>query len=55
MIQRKFLLALALASVSVPAAAQVDETNRLVDEGMNRSQVMTLAQEMTDEIGPRPE
>ncbi len=53
MIYRKTLLALAFASVSVPAAAQVDETNRLVDEGMNRSQVMSLAQEMTDDLGPR--
>jgi carboxypeptidase Q len=42
-----------VALASMPAAAQVDETNRLVDEGMNRSQVMSLAQEMTDDIGPR--
>lgn len=42
-----------IAMASMPAAAQVDDNNRLVDEGMNRSQVMSLAQEMTDDIGPR--
>lgn len=48
------LTALAVAMpAATPAYGQVDETNRLVDEGMNRSQVMSLAQEMTDDIGPR--
>jgi carboxypeptidase Q len=42
------------AWVALPAAAQqVDEVNRLVDEGMNHSQVMQTAQEMTDGLGPR--
>lgn len=52
---RNILAALSLTALAVamPVAAQVDETNRLVDEGMNRSQVMSLAQEMTDDLGPR--
>jgi carboxypeptidase Q len=52
---RKYFAALSLTALAIamPASAQVDETNRLVDEGMSRSQVMSLAQEMTDDIGPR--
>src|SRR3546814_9041388 len=42
------------ALVAVPAAGQkADDTNRLIDQGMNHSQVMTIAQEMTDGLGPR--
>lgn len=46
-------LALSASALAMPAFAQVDEINSVVDEGMNRSQVMQTAQEMTDEIGPR--
>jgi hypothetical protein len=42
------------ASLSPPVAAQqADEVNRLIDEGMNHSQVMQTAQELTDGIGGR--
>lgn len=42
------------ACLAVPATGQGgDDTNRIIDEGYNRSQVMQTAQEMTDGIGPR--
>src|SRR3546814_14783905 len=52
----KTLVAMMMAGaalVAVPAAAQkADDTNRLIDQGMNHSQVMVIAQEMTDGLGP---
>ena len=56
MIRSKALFAafsLSAMTVAMPAFGQVDEMNKLVDEGMNRSEVMLTAQQMTDEIGPR--
>jgi hypothetical protein len=44
------LVALMLASAPVAAAA---DTPRIIDEGMNRSQVMITAHELMDDIGPR--
>lgn len=45
------ILAAALAG---PVQAQaVDQTNRIIDEGMNRSEVMVLAHELMDGIGAR--
>src|SRR3546814_17721649 len=53
----KTLVAMMMAGaalVAVPAAAQkADDTNRLIDQGMNHSQVMVIAQELTDGLGPR--
>lgn len=54
---KKKLAALMLAGaalIAAPVAGQgADDTNRIIDEGFNHSQVMTLAQQMTDGIGPR--
>lgn len=49
------LIALALASTAPLAAQSVDRdtVNRIVDQGTNQSQVMQIAQHMTDVIGPR--
>ena len=44
------LVALILASAPVAAAG---DTARIIDEGMNRSQVMITAHELMDDIGPR--
>ena len=42
------------ALVAAPATAQkADDANRIIDQGFNHSEVMTIAQEMTDGIGPR--
>ncbi|UVO49594.1 M20/M25/M40 family metallo-hydrolase [Sphingomonas sp. SUN019] len=50
---RPFLFA-AAAFVAVPALAQdAGQTARIIDEGMNHSQVMTTAQHLSDVIGPR--
>src|SRR5690349_24695675 len=52
---RKLVLAL-LASTIVPAASASGapgDTARIIDEGMNRSQVMLTASELMDGIGPR--
>lgn len=53
----KNLAAMMLAGAALIAAPVVgqgaDDTNRIIDEGFNHSQVMTLAQQMTDGIGPR--
>jgi len=45
------LASVALAGSS--AAAVTNDTSRIVDEGMNRSQVMLNAHELFDDIGPR--
>ena len=49
------VLLLAAALLAAPAAAQVDRTivNRILDEGMNRSEVMETAAYLTDRIGGR--
>ena len=52
---RKLVLAL-LASTMIPATqawAATGDTARIIDEGMNRSQVMLNAHELFDDIGPR--
>src|SRR5690606_16417399 len=42
------------ALVAVPAGAQKsDDAIGIIDQGMNHSQVMLIAQEMTDGLGPR--
>ena len=46
------LLASAAIAAS-PAAAVTGDTARIIDEGMNRSQVMVTAHELMDDIGPR--
>ena len=46
------IIAAALLGSSAVASAQSD-VSRIVDEGMNRSQVMTTAHELTDGIGGR--
>jgi hypothetical protein len=49
-------LAWILASVAVVASAApaaTNDTQRIIDEGMNRSQVMLTASELMDGIGPR--
>jgi carboxypeptidase Q len=54
---RLSLLLAAAAVVSIPAAAAEDvsrtQINRLLDEGLNRSQVMETAHHLTDRIGGR--
>lgn len=53
---RSMLLAAAATIVAVPAHAQsVDRTivNRIIDEGINHSQVMPTAQHLSDVIGSR--
>lgn len=45
-------LAVALAAPGL-AQNQPSAINRIIDEGMNRSEVMITAAEITDEIGPR--
>ncbi|MBN8806769.1 MAG: M20/M25/M40 family metallo-hydrolase [Sphingomonas sp.] len=47
---------IAAAIVAVPLAvhsADYSMTNRIIDEGFNRSQVMTTAEYLADQIGPR--
>ena len=54
--KRALLLAAAAACLSVPAAAQENDRtaiNRILDEGMNRSEVMETAHYLTDRIGGR--
>ena len=48
----RILMASALAAVS-PAVAAPKDTGRIIDEGMNRSQVMITAHQLMDDIGPR--
>lgn len=48
------LMATATLLITLPVAAQkVDDTNRIIDQGYNHSQVITIAQEMTDRVGSR--
>jgi len=52
---RKLVLAL-LASTMISAthaSAATGDTARIIDEGMNRSQVMLTASELMDGVGPR--
>lgn len=52
---RKSLLTLAIM-LAMPAAANAQtavDDNQIIDEGMNRSEVMQLAHELLDDIGPR--
>jgi len=48
----KLLLASA-ALAAVPAGAAPSDTARIIDEGMNRSEIMLSAHELMDGIGPR--
>jgi hypothetical protein len=50
---RPSLTLISLALLAAPAAAQQADIGRIVDEGLNRSQVMQTAQELTDGIGGR--
>src|SRR5690348_3665923 len=43
----------ACAVLSATATAATNDTARIIDEGMNRSQVMVTAHELMDGIGPR--
>ena len=50
------LAAVSTASIAIPAAAQQadrGQMNRILDEGMNRSEVMETAAHLTDRIGGR--
>lgn len=46
-------LASAAICAAAPAAAVTTDTARIIDEGMNRSQLMLNAHELFDDIGPR--
>ncbi len=48
-----WVLMASAALVTAPAAAVTSETGRIIDEGMNHSQVMLNAHELFDDIGPR--
>jgi hypothetical protein len=52
---RKFVWTLlaSVATLSSSAKAATSDTARIIDEGMNRSQVMLTASELMDRIGPR--
>ncbi len=51
---RRFLLtSVALAAAGTAAAQPTSDTARIIDEGMNRSQVMLTAHELLDGIGHR--
>lgn len=50
--QLRHVLLVACAVIATPAGAQSD-VSRIVDEGMNRSQVMTTAHQLIDGIGAR--
>ena len=52
---RKFVWTLlaSVATLSSSAKAATSDTARIIDEGMNRSQVMLTASELIDRIGPR--
>ena len=51
---RALLLGFLASSVLAgPAMAATTDTARIIDEGMNRSQVMLTASELMDGIGPR--
>ncbi|MBJ6122139.1 M20/M25/M40 family metallo-hydrolase [Sphingomonas mollis] len=51
--RRHLLLAATAALIASPAIAQDGTTARIIDEGLNHSQVMVTAQGLTDVIGPR--
>src|SRR6476469_4618578 len=46
-------LGVLLASSAVAASAATSDAFRIIDEGMNRSQVMVTSHELMDDIGPR--
>ena len=48
-----WILLATAALVTSPAAAVTGDTARIIDEGMNHSQVMLNAHELFDDIGPR--
>jgi carboxypeptidase Q len=51
---RQLPLAVFVMIVALPASAQpVDDVNRVIDQGLNHSQVMQTAQHLTDAIGAR--
>ena len=50
---RAFVLLASAALVAAPASAVTSDTARIIDEGMNRSQIMLNAHELFDDIGPR--
>ena len=54
---RKMIAAFAAAAaVAIPASLHSNDlsmVNRIMDEGFNRSQVMTTAEYLSDQIGPR--
>jgi hypothetical protein len=39
--------------MAMPAMAQTSDADRIIDEGMNRGQIMLTASELMDRIGPR--
>jgi hypothetical protein len=47
------MLTASAAFLAVPASAVTTDTARIIDEGMNRSQIMLNAHELFDDIGPR--
>jgi len=48
-----WMLTASAAFLAVPASAVTTDTARIIDEGMNRSQIMLNAHELFDDIGPR--
>lgn len=52
-LRRLRLPAAALIAFATPLTAQTEDLNRVIDEGLNRSQVMQTAQHLTDNIGGR--
>ncbi len=51
---RKFLMAVPFVLFTLPASGQqVDDLNRVIDEGLKHSQVMQLAEHLSDSIGGR--
>ena len=51
---RRILVAVPLVMLVGPAGAQQpDDINRIIDQGLNHSQVMQIAEHMDDRIGPR--
>src|SRR5262249_4889118 len=51
---RRILVAVPLVMLAGPAGAQQpDDINRVIDQGLNHSQVMQIAEHMDDRIGPR--
>jgi carboxypeptidase Q len=51
---RKTLVAVVISSTALPAVAQApDDMNRVIDQGLNHSEVMQTAEHLMDQIGPR--